>query len=173
MKFQYDHAIEILSRTPEALRAQLQGLSDAWLHATEGPDTFSPFDVVGHLLAGEEEDWVARAKRLLEHGEDLPFEPFDRFSFRERYANRDLDARLDSFAILREENLAYLRHLAEDGTDLEARGMHPELGGVCLSQLLATWVVHDLSHHAQISRVLARQYTEAVGPWRAYLPLLG
>ena len=173
MRFELDHAIRLLERTPAALEALLVGLPEAWLRATEGPDTFSPLDVVGHLVTGEEDDWVPRARRLLEHGPARPFEPFDRTAFRERHGGRSVRELTERFAALRAANLEYLRDLAASSPDLDAPGRHPELGDVILSELLSTWVVHDLSHLAQIARVLARQYGDAVGPWRAYLPILG
>ena len=165
-----DEARVLLSRTPAVLRAWLEDLPDAWLRADEGPGTYSPFDVLGHLLSGEETDWVPRMERLLAHGEERPFEPFDRDAFRERYAALDLGGRLDAFDAARADSLARLGAL--DLSDLDLAGTHPAFGRVTLGQLLATWVAHDQVHLAQVARVLARRYADAVGPWRAYLPLL-
>ena len=170
--FAVDDAIAILSKTPAALDALLRGLPDAWLNATEGPGTWSPFDVVGHLIHGEETDWMPRARLILEHGSTRPFVKFDRFAQFEASAGRTLGALLDEFADRRRGNLADLRALALSKSDLDRPGLHPELGPVTLRQLLATWVAHDLDHVMQISRVLARQYSDEVGPWRAYLRII-
>ena len=172
MTFRLDRATEILARTPTVLRALLDGLSDAWLEADEGPDTFSPRDVVAHLVQGEEEDWIPRLRIILDHGERRPFEPFDRFAFRARYADEDVSTLLDRFAALRRENLETLASLDLSPDVLERRGTHPELGTVTLGQLLATWVVHDLGHVAQMTRVMAKEWREEVGAWVAYLPVL-
>jgi DinB family protein len=170
--FALDDAIAILSRTPAAIDALLRGLPDAWLTANEGPKTWSPFDVVGHLIHGEETDWMPRAKLILEDGNPRPFVKFDRFAQFEASAGRTLDALLDEFADRRGRNLADLAALALSDADLDRPGLHPELGPVTLRQLLATWVAHDLDHMMQISRVLARQYSGEVGPWRAYLRVI-
>ena len=138
----------------------------------EGPDTWSPFDVVGHLIHGEETDWLPRAKLILAHGNTRPFVKFDRFAQFEASAGRTLDALLDEFADRRRRNLADLAALGVSDADLDRRGLHPELGPVTMRQLLATWVAHDLDHVVQISRVLARQYSDEVGPWRAYLRVI-
>ncbi len=172
MPFELATAIPILTRTPHLLRTWLSALPDACLDANEGPDTFSPRDVVGHLIHGEETDWLPRARRILEHGESLPFEPFDRFAQRGRYDGWTIAALLDHFTALRTASLSALAALPTDPATLARRGMHPALGSVTLGQLLATWVVHDLNHVAQIARVLARQYEGDVGPWSAYLPIL-
>src|SRR5262245_5156662 len=165
-------AVEVLSRTPAMLTALLGGLSKAWLTADEGPGTFSPRDVVGHLLFGEETDWIPRLRIILEHGESRPFTPFDRFGFRKAYGDLGIGELLDRFADLREANLRILRGHELTPALLERRGTHPELGTVTLSELLATWVAHDLNHLTQIARVMARRYESAVGPWRAYLKIL-
>ncbi len=172
MAFELETALDVLRRTPATLRCWLSGLSTELLAADEGPDTFSPHDVLGHLVQGEEEDWLARARIVLEAGEERAFDPFDRFAFRERYAGRTTAELLDRFEGLRGENLEALRALSVSPTDLDRRGRHPELGPVTLRELLATWVVHDLSHLAQIARVLAKHHAADVGPWRAYLPIL-
>jgi hypothetical protein len=172
MPFRLETAVPILTRTPPLLRAWLDGLPAASLDANEGPETFSPRDVVGHLIHGEETDWLPRARRILEHGESLPFEPFDRFAQRGRFTDWTAAALLDRFAALRGESLAALAALPTDSAALARRGMHPALGSVTLGQTLATWVVHDMNHVAQIARVLARQYEGDVGPWIEYLPIL-
>ena len=170
--FAVDEAIAILSRTPAAIDALLRGLPGSWLTANEGPRTWSPFDVVGHLIHGEETDWMPRAKLILEHGNSRPFAKFDRFAQFEASAGRPLEALLDEFADRRRRNLAELAALQLSDADLDRPGLHPELGPVTLRQLLATWVAHDLDHLMQISRVLGRQYADEVGPWRAYLRVI-
>lgn len=164
-------AIALLERTPAALAALLGGLPDAWLQCDEGPATFSPHEVIGHLLHGERTDWLPRIHRLLEHGEALAFEPFDRFGHR-TYPERTTRELLDEFAALRSGNLVELRGLVRDDELLERRGLHPALGVVTLRQMLSTWVVHDLTHIAQIARVMARRYGDEVGPWSEYLGVL-
>jgi hypothetical protein len=167
-----DEAVQILSRTPSTLDAQLRGLPDGWVNAHEGGQTWSPFDVVGHLIHGEQTDWIPRARMILEEGESRPFEKFDRFAQFDASRNRTLASLLDEFAALRRENLRQLAALHLTEADLDRRGRHPELGVVTMRQLLATWVAHDLDHLMQISRVLARQYSDEVGPWRAYLRII-
>jgi uncharacterized damage-inducible protein DinB len=172
MEFQIDHAIDVLRRTPETLRVLLLDLPDEWLRANEGVDSWSPFDVVGHLIHGEKTDWIPRARMILQHGEGRAFEPFDRFAMFEESEGRSLDDLLAEFARLRSENLRQLAEMNLTPKLLSKRGTHPELGTVTLSELLSTWVVHDLGHIGQIVRVMSAQYREAVGPWRAYLPIL-
>jgi hypothetical protein len=172
MPFRVESAIEVLESTPRTLEAWLSGLSPEWLASNEGPETFSPLDVLGHLIHGEETDWIPRARIILEHGESKPFEPFDRFAFKTTLAGVGVAERLALFARLRRENLAALRALDLRPDQLAKRGTHPALGNVTLEQLLSTWVVHDLGHLAQIARVMAKQYREDVGPWREYLPVL-
>lgn len=167
-----DEAVAILTRTPGALDALLRGLPDGWIAANEGGDTWSPFDVVGHLIHGERTDWVPRARMILEHGDARPFDPFDRFAQQSASQGRTLGSLLDEFVALREENLRELAALGITDADLDRRGRHPGLGTVTLRQLLATWTAHDLDHLMQISRVLARQYSDEVGPWRAYLRVI-
>lgn len=162
----------VLERTPGTLRALLHGLPDVWTAADEGPGTFSPLDVLGHLIEGERRDWIPRLRVVLEHGEARAFEPFDRFAFRESCAALDLDARLARFEELRGESLAALDARVLTAADLDRRGRHPEFGPVSVRELLATWVVHDLGHVAQVTRAMAGRYREAVGPWVAYLPVL-
>ncbi|HEY0673966.1 MAG TPA: DinB family protein, partial [Longimicrobiales bacterium] len=165
-------AIAVLERTPAAIRALLAELPDDWTTCNEGPDTFSAFDNVGHLIHGERTDWIPRARIILAQGTNRRFEPYDRFAQVRESAGKSLAQLLDEFAELRAENLATLRswHLSE--RELALQGEHPELGTVTLAQLLATWVAHDLGHVAQTARVMAKRYRDAVGPWRAYLPIL-
>ena len=172
MQFDLDLSIDVLQRSPATLQALLKGVGNPWARGTEGPDTFSPFDVVGHLIDGEETDWIPRARIILARGPDLRFEPYDRFRHRARNSARTLESLLTEFAKLRASNLALLQswHLTDANLDLQ--GEHPSLGPVTLRQLLAAWVVHDLGHLAQVARVMAKQYRHAVGPWVPYLPVL-
>ncbi len=172
MSFDLASSIEVLRRTPATLRALLAGLDDAWTRATEGSDTFSPFDVVGHLIDGEETDWMSRARIVLARGPDLTFEPYDRFRHYARNRGRSLASLLDELERLRAANLEELASWSLGATELDLRGQHPSLGSVTLRQLLAAWVVHDLGHIAQIARVMAKRYREDVGPWVPYLPVL-
>jgi hypothetical protein len=172
MEFQLEEARQILSRTPQTLNSLLRPLSNSWLQHNEGPETWSPFDVVGHLIHGEETDWIPRAKIILAHGEDRPFEPFDRFAMLEKSRGKALSELLDTFTQLRASNLRELDEMNLTAAALEKKGRHPELGAVTLKQLLATWVVHDLGHIAQVVRVMAKQYRGEVGPWQQYLPVL-
>ena len=164
--------ITLLERTPRALDALLRDLPDAWTQRNEGDGTWSVYDVVGHLIHGERTDWIARTKIILEQGESRAFDPFDRFAQARESAGQSLGDLLDEFARLRTENLSTLRGLKLGPQDLERRGRHPALGGVTLSNLLATWPAHDLTHLHQISRVMAHQYREAVGPWVAYMGVM-
>lgn len=161
--------IAVLARTPAALDALLRDLPETWVHRNEGGETWSVFDIVGHLIHGERTDWIPRTRMILESGDTKPFEPFDRLGHVRESAGKSLGELLDEFARLRAENLAQLQVSDED---LDRRGRHPALGGVTLSQLLATWAAHDLSHLHQISRVMAHQYRELVGPWSAYLGVM-
>ncbi len=170
--FVLEDAMEILARTPATLDALLRGLPEAWIVANEGGETWSPFDVVGHLIHGEQTDWMPRAKIILEHGDARPFDRFDRLAQFKAPAPRTLDSLLDEFGALRRGNLDELRALGLTPADLDRPGRHPELGTVTLGQLLATWTAHDLDHLMQISRILARQYADEVGPWRAYLRII-
>lgn len=165
-------AIQILERTPAVLDRLLRGTNPAWHRADEGPETWSAFDVVGHLIHGEETDWIPRARIILEHGEERSFEPFDRFAQLTRFADGTLGGLLDRFGELRQSNLEILGSWRLTNEQLALRGRHPELGAVTLGQLLATWAVHDLNHLGQISRVMAGRYAEEVGAWRAYLSIL-
>lgn len=172
MDFQVDHAIAVLKRTPGALRALLEGLPEEWIGSNEGAGTWSAFDIVGHLIHGEETDWIPRLEIILEHGESRPFDPFDRFAQLEKNTGKDLGELLDRFEQLRKQNLQTLRKLDLTPEQLDRTGIHPELGRVTARQLLSTWVVHDLGHLAQVGRVMARAYTDQVGPWRAFTPIL-
>ena len=171
-RFALDDAIALLSRTPATLDSLLRGLPAWWTSANEGPDTWSPFDVVGHLIHGEETDWIPRVKIILEHGESRTFDRFNREAQFEASAPLTVESRLEAFAALRRHNLQELRALGLTDADLDRTGRHPAFGVVTLRQLLATWVAHDLDHMMQISRVLGRQYTGDVGPWRAYLRVI-
>jgi hypothetical protein len=167
-----EEGVAILQRTPAALDAMLRGLPAGWIAAHEGGDTWSPFDILGHLIHGERTDWLPRARIILEQGDTRPFDTFDRLAQFRESAGQTLDSLLDEFAALRASNLRQLDALRLTDADLDRRGRHPALGVVTLRQLLATWVAHDLDHIAQIARVLARQYTDGVGPWRAYLRII-
>jgi DinB superfamily len=167
-----EEAIAVLARTPLALDGLLRGLPDGWISAHEGGTTWSPFDVVGHLIHGERTDWMPRLRIILEDGEQRPFDKFDRLAQFTDSHGRRLAELLDEFARLRSDNLDELAALRLSGVDLERRGRHPELGRVTARQLLATWVAHDLDHVVQIARVMARQYADEVGPWRAYLRII-
>ena len=172
MNFDLDLATEVLRRSPATFRALLDGVGEPWVRGTEGPDTFSPFDVVGHLIDGEETDWIPRARIILARGSNLRFEPYDRFRHRTRNSARTLESLLAEFAKLRASNLELLQSWRLTDADLDLQGEHPSLGPVTLRQLLAAWVVHDLGHIAQVARVMAKQYGYEVGPWVPYLPVL-
>ena len=171
-KFSLPNTIALLSRTPATLDALLRSLPNTWAHSNEGKDTWSAFDIVGHLVAGERTDWMPRLQIILNHGEARPFDPFDRFAQSRESQDKSLEQLLDEFSRLRNENLAALQALNLQPHDLSRRGTHPALGTVTLSQLLATWAVHDLTHLHQLSRLMAHQYRDAVGPWSAYLGVL-
>ena len=162
----------LLARTPATLNALLRDLPDSWISRNEGENTFTPFDVVGHLLHGERADWIPRVKMILQHGESRAFEPFDRHGHQREVQGKSLGQLLDEFARVRAENLRELDSLNLQPADLDRRGRHPAFGPVTLSQLLATWAAHDLTHLHQLSRVMAHQYRQAVGPWSAYLGVL-
>ena len=168
----FAEARDLLARTPEVLRALLAGLDPRWLAATEGPGTFSPRDVVGHLIHGEDTDWIPRLEHILEHGARVPFTPFDREGMRGRFEKATVEELLEHFARRRHECLARLEELALRPADAARPGLHPALGPVTLGQLVATWVVHDLAHLAQIARVLAKARADEIGPWRAYFRVL-
>jgi hypothetical protein len=172
MQFDLARALEVLERTPAIFRTMLGGISEAWTSPNEGPDTFSAFDNLGHLVHGERADWIPRARIILAQGANRRFEPFDRFAQYHESEGKSVGDLLDEFAALRAQNLMTLRDWALTDDDLALEGEHPALGRVTLEQLLATWVVHDLGHLAQTARVLAKQYRDVVGPWREYLPVL-
>ena len=171
--FDFDQGLDILRRTPVLLRTWLTGLPEAWTHLNEGPDTWSAYDVVGHLIHGERTDWIPRAKHILSGNGDTPFQPFDRFAQFEESRGKTLEDLLGAFERLRAESLEVLEGFGLTEQDLDLTGTHPALGQVTLRQLLATWVVHDLTHLAQVARVMAFQWKEEVGPWRKYLRILG
>jgi hypothetical protein len=171
-EFSLAEATEVLTRTPATLNTLLRGLPSGWVRCNEGKDSWNAFDIVGHLIVGERTDWMPRVRIVLEKGEARPFDPFDRFAQLKESQDKSMEQLLDDFARLRTENLAALRALNLQPGDLTRRGRHPALGVVTLSELLATWVVHDLTHMHQLSRVMAHQYRDAVGPWRAYLGVL-
>jgi hypothetical protein len=172
MQFELNRAIEILERTPATFRALLGGLSEDWTAPNEGPETFSAFDNLGHLIHGERSDWITRARIILEQGENRRFTPFDRFAQYRESKGKNVAQLLDEFAELRARNLEILRSWKLTDRELELTGEHPGLGTVTMRQLLSAWVVHDLGHIAQTARVMAKQYREAIGPWSEYLPIV-
>src|SRR5688572_27977955 len=172
MNFEVDAGVAVLERTPATLRALLAGLPADWTRATEGPETWSPYDIVGHLIHGERTDWIPRAKIILAQGANRRFEPYDRFAQFRESKGKSLTQLLDEFEKLRADNLVILSDLHLSDAQMSLEGEHPAFGTVTLHQLLATWVAHDLGHIAQISRVMAKQYSDAVGPWLQYLPVL-
>jgi len=172
MQHNLQDTIALLTRTPATLEALLRDLPETWTLRDEGENTWSAFDVVGHLIHGERTDWMVRTKVILQFGEDQPFERFDRWAQQRNSQGKSLGQLLDEFACLRAENLDELRALNLQPEDLERLGRHPVLGVVTLSQLLATWVAHDLTHLHQISRIMAHQYREAVGPWTVFLGVM-
>jgi uncharacterized damage-inducible protein DinB len=172
MEYQYEHAVEILRRTPATLTALLRGLPEAWTTSTEGPDTWSAYDIVGHLLHSEEVNWIERARIILDYGEQGSFDSFNRTAMFEKYQEYSLDQLLVAFEQKRAQTLAALSELNITPEKLALKGTHPALGTVTLGNLLATWVAHDLNHIGQIVEVMARQYADAVGPWKANLAIL-
>lgn len=178
--FRVREGIVLLERTPRTLDAWLRGLPEDWLHANEGPETFSPFEVVGHLIAGERADWIVRTRHILSRGPSTTgttgtteaFEPFDRFAHRSECRGKSIDLLLETFGELRAANIETLTEMNLSSEQLALTGTHPAFGTVTLSQLLATWVVHDQGHIAQIARVLAKRYRNEVGPWAEYLPVV-
>lgn len=172
MNFDLPNAIRILERTPQTLKSMLSGLSDHWIRATEGPETWSPYDVIGHLIHGEKTDWIARLDVILSDKAERKFVPFDRFAQFEESKGKTLDQLLAEFAELRQKNLEILKSKNIRPSDYTRTAIHPALGEVTLSNLISTWAVHDLDHLYQISRVIARQYRDEVGPWVAYLRIL-
>ena len=172
MAHNLEYTIAVLSRTPSTMNAMLRDLPEEWIHRNEGDGTFSAFDVIGHLIHGDRTDWIPRARIILEHGDTKPFEKFDRLAQVRESKGKSLPQLLDEFARIRAEKLDELRALNLKPQDFERRGQHPALGIVTLSQLLATWGAHDLTHLHQVSRVMAHQYREAVGPWTRYLGVM-
>jgi hypothetical protein len=172
MEFDLANGIAVLQRTPHAMRAMLTDLPSEWIEATEGPETWSPYDILGHLIHGERTDWIARAEIILAQRPQRRFTPFDRFAQFRDSQGKPLAELLDEFARLRAENLKTLASWNVTDAQLELEGEHPEFGPVTLRQLFATWVAHDLGHIAQTARVMAKQYRDAIGPWRAYLPIM-
>ncbi|HVZ38011.1 MAG TPA: DinB family protein [Candidatus Kapabacteria bacterium] len=173
MQYDINDAVNLLGRTPAVLRAMLEGLPEEWLRCTDGLDTWSPFDVLGHLIHGERSDWIARARMILEEGPGRTFTPFDRFAQFRESTGRSVRELLDEFSELRSGNIRALQAMNLTPGDLDRQGTHPAFGPVTLRQLLATWAAHDQSHLVQIARTMARQYREEVGPWRAYLSVMG
>lgn len=171
MAFNLAEAVEVLSRTPDTLTALLKGLSPHWINSTEGAETWSPYDVVGHLINAETTNWLVRVSNILDNGENKPFEPFDRFAHFETSKGKSLGELLEEFSTLRKQNIQTIRDYGFSEEDFEKLGRHPEFGKVKLSELLSTWVVHDLSHIRQIVKTMAKQYETDVGPWQAYLSI--
>lgn len=172
MKFELNNSIEILEKTPKILESYLGGLSNNWLKNNEGENTWSPYDIVGHLIFGEKTDWMIRAKTILSQSENKMFEPFDRLAQLKENQNKLMSELIAEFKDLRKSNLKELKSLNITNKNYDLKGIHPELGEVTLEQLISTWVVHDLGHISQISRVMAKQYEANVGPWKAYLGIL-
>lgn len=172
MPFDLEKAMDILERTPSVLRIWLEDLDEQWTGENEGEGSWSAFDILGHLIHGEETDWMVRVQHILDGKENQAFETFDRFAQFEKSKGKSLGDLLDTFEKLRRDNLTLLKELALQPGQMELQGIHPELGKVTLGQLLATWVVHDLGHIAQIARVMAHQYRGNVGPWTEYLSIL-
>jgi DinB superfamily len=172
MPHNLENTMSLLSRTPAALNALLRDLPETWTLRGEGDKTWTAFDVIGHLIHAERADWIPRARIILQHGDSQPFAPFDRLGHEREIRGKSLGELLDEFARVRSENLSELRALDLQPEDLDRPGRHPALGSVTLSQLLATWAAHDLTHLHQISRIMAYQYREAVGPFSAYLGVL-
>lgn len=172
MKFNLEDAFILLSKTPKILKIMLEGLPYEWIKNNEGENTWSPYDVLGHLIHGEKTDWIPRAKIILQEGQSKVFQPFDRYAQFEESKGKSLGELLTIFESLRQENLKLLKKMALTPQDLRKTGKHPELGEVNLEQLLATWVAHDQDHLVQICRTIAKQYKEEVGVWRAYLSIM-
>lgn len=172
MKFELSRSLEILANTPSVLESLLGGLSNEWLYSNEGPDSWSPFDILGHLVHCERNDWIERTLIILNSG-DKNFRPVDRFAQLTESKDKTISDLLEEFKSLREKNIARLKKLEISEAELDQKGIHPAFGEVTLRQMLSTWVVHDLNHLAQISRVMAKQYKDETGPWVEYLPILG
>lgn len=172
MEFHLKNSLDILTRTPFVLQTLLDGLSEDWTHNNEGDNTWSAFDIMGHLIHGERTDWIPRMEIILSDSLNKKFETFDRFAQVSESKGKTLAQLLEEFKRLREENISVLKSKNLTAQDLLRKGIHPAFGEVTLKQLLATWTAHDLGHLAQIARVMAKQYTEEVGPWKQYLPIL-
>lgn len=172
MKYNLEEAIVILEKTPEILLIQLKDLPEHWLTSNEGPETWSAFDVVGHMLHGEKTDWISRLEIILSDSENRTFKPFDRFAQMEGSKGKTIRQLLDEFIIVRKKNMDFLRSKNIKESDLERKGIHPKFGTVTLRNLLATWVAHDLNHMSQINRVMANQYNIEVGPWKEFLRII-
>ena len=172
MTFSLDRSLEVLQRTPATLRTLLDGLDEFWTDRDYGDKTFSPFDVVGHLIEADETNWIPRARVILEHGEAQAFPAFNRYAMYEKNKAKRMPELLDTFAAVRAKRLKELREMKLTESQLDLAGTHPEFGRVTLRQLLATWVVHDLNHLHQIAKSMAYQYRQEVGPWRDRLSIL-
>jgi len=172
MNFNLNESIEILERTPIVLESMLSDLPSSWIKSNEGENTWSPYDILGHFIYGEKTDWIVRIKIILSQTGNKTFEPFDRFAQLKEKQDKKISELIAEFKSLRKRNLKELKSFNISDKDLELKGIHPELGEVTLEQLISTWVVHDLGHIAQISRVMAKQYKTKVGPWKAYLGIL-
>lgn len=172
MKFDLNQAISVLEKTPNVLKQLLDNLSQEWTHKNEGVDTWSPYDVIGHLVHGEKTDWMPRLEIVLSDSEEKTFEPYDRFAQFEMSKGKSIGDLLDEFEVLRKQNLRTLKSKFLASKDLTKEGIHPELGPVTLHQMLSAWVVHDLGHIAQVSRVMAKQYKDEIGPWTQYLTIV-
>ncbi len=172
MEFKLDQSIEILKTTPFVIESYLSSLSKGWINNNEGEGTWSPYDILGHLIFGEKSDWMTRIKIILSDSDNKLFQPFDRFAQLKEDQNKPIEAMIQEFKDLRKKNIEKLTSLNNQEKNLSRVGIHPEFGEVTLQQLLATWTVHDLGHIAQISRVMAKQYSKEVGPWMEYLSIL-
>jgi len=173
MKFDRERSVQILSRTPLVLETLLDGLDHQWIYANEGPDTWNAFDIMGHFIEGEKTDWIPRMQIILSNAPDKKFQKFDRFKQFEQSKGKNISQLIAEFKKLREENLKILADTTLDEKTLSMTGIHPEFGDVTLRQLLSTWVTHDLAHLLQVSRVMAKQYKEEIGPWTKYFSVFG
>ncbi|MFD1032582.1 DinB family protein [Metaplanococcus flavidus] len=172
MNFRFEEAIQLLARTPASLEMFLSGLPEGWIHCNEGEGTWNAEEVIAHLIEAEISNWIPRIETLLREGESRPFPPFDRFAHLDTSADTTLEQKLAAFKEIRRSNLEKLKDLVNNDKDLDLRGTHPEFGSVTLRELLSTWVVHDLTHISQITRVMAERYRQDVGPWQQYLSIL-
>lgn len=172
MKYDQDKALEVLQQTPKTLISFLENLSDEWIHCNEGENTWSAFDIIGHLIHGEITDWIPRLNIILSSSDNKTFATFDRFAQFENSKGKTINQLLNEFSKLRQENLNRLKSLTISKEQLSIKGIHPQLGEITLKELLSCWVAHDLGHIAQIARVMAKQYKNEVGPWANYLPIL-